>query len=214
MLTTGACVALGLVYTTETCADLYVPTLQGPEMHLAVSGQQELMLVWTGLHQMGLSCTWACLHYRGLCCTWSGLYHKVLSCTKTCLETTGVAPGLDWTKGVCTVPECVYIQYRGLSWTWICLHYICMCGNWTCPHLEGPKLHLDPRLHISGLWVKIGFFKLSHFEELDASCIGLEGKTFIQKFMKFSLNWNSFLIFDTEKSPTFKFCHTNFCENL
>ncbi len=93
--TTGAFAASGRVYTTyrslccswtysicttEACSDLYVPTSQGPELHL----------------------------------------------------------GCVWTTGACV--QVWRISILG-SWAtpgqWACLHYRCLCSNWTCPHLVG-----------------------------------------------------------------------------
>jgi hypothetical protein len=80
--------AAGRVYTTEAYADLYATILQGPELHLDVSGQQDPELVWTCLHYMGAAgrvyttlhyyaaptriyttvheCSWVCPYYKGL----------------------------------------------------------------------------------------------------------------------------------------------------
>ncbi len=79
---TGACAAPGLVYsnyTSEAC-DLYVLTLQGPELHLSRLHEPVL-----------LPSSWTCLNYRGLWYTWTCLHHSGLSCTCMFL----------WTLGAC-----------------------------------------------------------------------------------------------------------------
>ncbi len=51
---------------------------QETELHLVMSGQQELV---STQYCRGPSCTGACLHYRGLFWTWTCLCHRDLSCT-------------------------------------------------------------------------------------------------------------------------------------
>ncbi len=50
-----------------------VSTPQGSELHLDVSGQQDPLLLYSGLcctckyqDYINLCCSWLCLHYRGL----------------------------------------------------------------------------------------------------------------------------------------------------
>ncbi len=117
----GAWAAPGSVYTTWAWA-APVSTLQWPVLYLIVSTPQG-----SELHQ--------CLHYRGLCCTWTCLLHRGLVWTRgpysaapgRVYVTTGAwdAPGRVYTTDVCVVTRRVYTP--------------------------GPKEHLNPRLHISGL---------------------------------------------------------------
>ncbi len=74
---------------TEACPEMQVPTVQGPELHLDIYGQQEAVLDvhldWAGtvpgyiyLLHSGLCCTWTYLDYMNLCCSWTCLHYSGL----------------------------------------------------------------------------------------------------------------------------------------
>ncbi len=72
----------GHVYTIRgLCCTWSISTIQGPELHLYLSGQKDSVLVWTCLHYRSLSCPWTYLHYRVICSTWTCLHHRGLCCT-------------------------------------------------------------------------------------------------------------------------------------
>ncbi len=121
--TTEAFAAPGRVYTREDNADLYTPILQGPELHLDVSGHQDPELVWTCLHYMGAAGRvytteahaapsrlyyWVCQHWIGLWCTWTHTTEVCVAPGRGYSSGAWVAPGLGWTKEVCTSSGRVY----------------------------------------------------------------------------------------------------------
>ncbi len=132
--TTGAWAAPGLTYidyrslccswTTKAC-DLYVPTLQGPELHLDLS-----------------------VNYIGLCCSWICLHHGAIA-TSGHVWTTGVfaaADGstlqgpelhLDMSEQHQLVLVLTCLHHMGLSWTWTCLYCRGLWCIWTCLHHRG-----------------------------------------------------------------------------
>ncbi len=101
----------------------FISAKRGTEMLVAVSGQQEPVLVWKCLHHKGLSTlaapgqvrtaedfaatgrvytTGACAapghvyRYWGLSCTWTGKHNRGLTWAALgCIQTTGVCAGLD-----------------------------------------------------------------------------------------------------------------------
>jgi hypothetical protein len=93
----------GLNYTC-TCLDnrslccSWVSTPPGKELHLAMFGQQEpVLLLSMSKPPQGLSCTWTCLHYN------------IAYAAPKCVYTTraGAIPVLAWTIGACAAPGCV-----------------------------------------------------------------------------------------------------------
>ncbi len=118
----------------EPVLHLDVPTKQGPQLHLQVSGKQESVQVWTSQHNKGLSFTWACLHYKSLGCTWVCQQNRDLGLTLTCLG----SRSLCWSGHVWTV-SLLHLDMstlRGLFCTWT---------------KQGPKLNLDVSGHIRSL---------------------------------------------------------------
>jgi hypothetical protein len=119
---TGACAAPRLVYTAEAC-DLYVLTLQGPELHLDVSTPQgpepspERVYTTEACDAPG-----SCLHHSGLSCT--------CMCLCLLLEVStlqGPELHLDVSTPQCLSYTCVCLwtppPQRSLCYSWTCLHY-------------------------------------------------------------------------------------------
>jgi hypothetical protein len=87
------CCTLMYLYTVEACAapGVVYTTVQGPKLHVDVSGQQQLVLLLLRcLYHRDLSCRWTCLHWGDLCCSWG------------CLDTSSLC--CSW----------IYLHYRGL----------------------------------------------------------------------------------------------------
>jgi hypothetical protein len=144
----GLCCTLTCLHCTGLCGSLsFLRHIQGPKLHLDVSGEKEpacaayttgtwvadgcvdtgeactaLGGVYFTPQHRDLRCTWVYLYKSSQCCSRIYLHYRCLCFTRNCLHTMPELH-LDLCAVYCRVLCCTWtgLLYRTLSCTWMCL---------------------------------------------------------------------------------------------